>query len=153
MKTVASVASILVILAAAGILAAMTTTLDGAQVYTLLAVIAGGTAVSGGLALGGTTSTNLIPHTVLLIAVLGLAVALAMVKVFDSGEVVGVFGFVLGGGAVGAGSVATSTQEAAAAAPAAAPPASVPRALVTASPPLKLTEQPPVDPLTPPPAA
>jgi len=112
-KKLISMVAVLAVLAAAGVLAALTTTLNGAEVFALLTVIAGGTAVSGGLALGGTTGANLVPHIVLITAVLGLTVALAILKIFDSGEVTGVFGFILGGGAVGAGSSVTSAQDAA----------------------------------------
>jgi len=111
-RSLLQLASVLVVLAAAGILATVTTTLSGTQVYAIITVVAGGTAVAGGLALSATPS-NMLPHLLLIAAVLGLTVALAIEKVFGSTEVLGVFGFILGAGALGAGSNIVATKVAA----------------------------------------
>ena len=94
-RALLQLAAVLVVLAAAGVLATVTTTLSGSEVYGIITVIAGGTAVAGGLALSATPA-NYLPHLLLIAAVLGLTVALAVEKVFGSTEVVGVFGFILG---------------------------------------------------------
>jgi hypothetical protein len=112
-RALLQLAAVLVVLAAAGVLATVTTTLSGSEVYGIITVIAGGTAVAGGLALSATPA-NYLPHLLLIAAVLGLTVALAVEKVFGSTEVVGVFGFILGGGALGAGSNIVATKVAAA---------------------------------------
>jgi hypothetical protein len=112
-KAMLQLLAVLAVLAAAGILAVVTTTLTGTEVYAIITVVAGGTAVAGGLALSATPA-NMLPHLLLIAAVLGLTIALAVEKVFGSTEVVGVFGFILGGGALGAGSNIVATKVAAA---------------------------------------
>lgn len=120
-RSLLQLGAVLVVLAAAGVLAIVTNTITGVQVYAMITVIAGGTAVAGGLALTPEPA-NLIPHLVLIAAVLGLTVALAVEKVFGSTEVIGVFGFILGGGALGAGSTIVASKVAAAAAAHVPPP-------------------------------
>ena len=112
-KSLLQLAAVLAVLSAAGVLATVTTTLTGTQVYAMVTVIAGGTAVAGGLALSATPA-NMLPHLLLIAAVLGLTIALAVQHVFGSTEVTGVFGFILGGGALGAGSNIVATKIAAA---------------------------------------
>jgi hypothetical protein len=132
-KALLQLAAVLAVLAAAGVLATVTTTLSGTEVYGIITVIAGGTAVAGGLALSATPA-NMLPHLLLIAGVLGLTIALAVEKVFTSTDVVGVFGFILGGGALGAGSNIVATKVAAmqhaqqfALPPAVDPPPPVPR--------------------------
>lgn len=100
------VAVVLALLAAAGVLATVSNVLTGVQVYAIVSVIAGGAAVAGGIALSSTS--NLIPHLILILAVIGLTVAMALEHVFGTVEVTGVFGYILGGGAIGA--AITNTQ-------------------------------------------
>lgn len=123
LKSFVQLGALLAVLAAAGILATTTSTLSGPQVFAMIGFIAGGTAVAGGLALTSPT-TSLIPHLVLILAVLALTVALAVKHVFGSTEVDGVFTFILGGGAVGAGSGIITAKVTAATLP--PPPVGVP---------------------------
>lgn len=106
------VGGILATLAAAGVLACTTSTLTGTQVFGLISVLAGSTAVAGGLSLTGPqpSGSGIIPHLIVILAILGLTVALATRNVFGNTEVVGVFGFILGGGAIGAGSQIMNTK-------------------------------------------
>jgi hypothetical protein len=126
-KSLLQLGAVLAVLAAAGVLAVTTTTLDATQAFGIVGVIAGGTAVAGGIALTATPS-NMLPHIVLIAAVLGLMIALAIEGVWGQVEVTGVFTFIIGGGALGAGSSIVTTKVAAAAhnpAPPAAPPVAV----------------------------
>ena len=102
-KTLLLVVAALAVLAAGGALAVLTGTMSGDQLYGLVAVMAGSTAVAGGLAISSTgTGTNIVPHVVLILGVLGLTVAMALEHVFGATEVAGVFSFVVGGGTTGA---------------------------------------------------
>jgi hypothetical protein len=108
-KTFLQLAAVLVVLAAAGVLAVTTATLSGTEVYALVGFIAGGTAVAGGIALTATPA-NVIPHIILILAVLGLTIAMAEKSVFGNAEVTGVFTFIVGGGVLGAGSNIITTK-------------------------------------------
>lgn len=102
-QSVLPLVAVLALLAGAALLTVVSKTLTGGDVYGLVTVLAGGTAVAGGLALSSSTA-NIVPHVVLIVAVVGLTVAMALEHVFGSVEVQGVFEFILGGGSVGAGS-------------------------------------------------
>lgn len=105
-----SVGSVLVVLTAAAVLAVFEPpTMPAAGLYGLVGVIAGGTAVAGGIALT-TPSTSTVPHLILIAAVLGLTVAMAVQHIFGHTEVTGVFAFILGGGSVGAGTNVMNTK-------------------------------------------
>jgi hypothetical protein len=108
-KAFLQLSAVLVVLAAAGVLAVTTATLSGTEVYALVGFIAGGTAVAGGIALTATPA-NVIPHIILILAVLGLTIAMAEKSVFGNAEVTGVFTFIVGGGVLGAGSNIITTK-------------------------------------------
>jgi hypothetical protein len=120
--TVAAVVGVLAVLAGAAVMAVVSDTLTGTQVAGFVAIIAGSTAVAGGLTLAGDGNpSDLIPHLVLVLAVIGLTVALALEHVFTSTEVVLIFGFIIGGGGTGAGVGVTTARLNALAAAAAEP--------------------------------
>ena len=102
MKTLWQVVVILLALAAAGILATVAHILTGTDVFGIVSVLAGATALAGGLALS-VTPTNLYPHLVLIAAVIGLTVAMGLTHIFVRADVVGVFGDIFGAGLLGAG--------------------------------------------------
>jgi hypothetical protein len=116
LKPLAVLSAILAILAGAGLLCTVSSTLTGAQVYGLIAFIAGGTAVAGGLSLPSTTTESwvaLFPHLVLILSVIALTVCLGLNNTFNGTEVMGVFSFIFGGSAIGAGSTIITTKLAA----------------------------------------
>ena len=92
---------ILLALAAVGVLATVAHVLSGSDVMGIVSVFAGGTAIAGGLALGA-SPTNLYPHLILIAAVIGLTVAMALMHVFVKADVMGTFGFIFGAGIGGA---------------------------------------------------
>lgn len=104
-QTLLLTGTVLALLATAAILAVLTTTVTGSEAFGLVAAVSGGTALAGGLAISpATPTTNLIPHTVLILAVLAMTVALTLQHVWTGVEVTGIFGFITGGGIMGAGS-------------------------------------------------
>ena len=71
-----------------------------------LSLVIGATAVAGTIVLAGPTSNaNLIPHVVVLIAILGFVTAMGLLGIFTGTEIVAVLGVMIGGGSVGYGSV------------------------------------------------
>ena len=103
MKSFLQIGVVLLLLAAAGVLATIGHVLTGGEVYSIVSVLAGGTSLAGGLALS-VAPANLYPHLILIAAVIGLTVAMALTHLFGSTAVEGVFGFILGAGVLGAGS-------------------------------------------------
>ena len=104
-QTLIVLTGVLSVLAAAAVLAVFTpSTVSGVQVFGIVTAVASGTAVLGGLALAATVSpSSAVPHFVLILAVIGLTVALALQHVWGGTEVTGIFGMVVGGGLAGAG--------------------------------------------------
>ena len=109
-KGAMQILAVLAILAAAGVLAVLSHTVSGAQVYTLVAAVLGGTAVVGGIALNLNSPSTVFPHLFVVLAIIGLTIAMALEHIFTSGEVSGIFGMIIGGGAIGAGSSAVSAK-------------------------------------------
>jgi hypothetical protein len=104
-KTNATLFVILAVLAAISVLAVIGHTVTGSDAYGVLMLVAGGTAVAGGIILGSTVPNNaLFAHVILILAVIGMLVALSLQHLFTSTQVVGVFSVILGGGSVGVGS-------------------------------------------------
>jgi hypothetical protein len=111
-KSLLLLAAVLGVLAAVSVLSVLTTTLSGSDVFMVVGAVAGGTAVAGGIALTSTPA-NVLPHIILILAVLGLMVALALEHVFGTAEVKGTVAFIVGGGIFGAGSNVTTAKAAA----------------------------------------
>ena len=109
-KSLLLLGAVLGVLAAAAVLSVFSTTLSGSDVFQVVAALGGGTAVAGGIALTSTPA-NVYPHLILIAAVLGLTVALALEHVFGATEVKGTLAFIIGGGIFGAGSNVTTTTK------------------------------------------
>ena len=109
--SISAIAGVLAVLAGASVMAVVSGTLDGTQVAGLVSIIAGSTAVAGGLTLAGDgKASDLVPHLILILAVIGMTVALALEHVYTSTEVTMILGFIIGGGGTGAGVGVTNAK-------------------------------------------
>ena len=108
-RSAAQTGTILVILAGVAILAYLDH-LTSSDAFSVIMLVGGGTAVAGGIALGSTPITGLIPHYILIAAVVAMTVALAIKGVFVPQQTIGVFSLILGAGAFGTGSAAVTTK-------------------------------------------
>lgn len=94
---------VLGLLAAAGVLASRGT-ISPSDAYGFLSLVIGATGVAGTIVLAGPTSnTQLAPHVLILLAVIGYTTALGYLGLFQGTEVIGVFGVIVGGGSLAIG--------------------------------------------------
>src|ERR1700722_17052295 len=101
-RSLLQMSAVLAVLATGGVLAVITTVLSGAILYGIVMAITSATAVAGGIALSSNPS-NLVPHIVMIFAGLGLLVAMSVTQSWGSTKANGIFGSIIGGGALGAG--------------------------------------------------
>lgn len=102
---------VLAVLAAIGVLTVVgSAPVTSNQAYSVVMFITVATATAGGVILGGPTSnSNLAPHLLIILAILGLATALGVESVFTGGQISGIFAGLLGGGAIGVATNAVTT--------------------------------------------
>ncbi len=103
-----SLPKILLVLAILGTTAYLTVdgVLTSVMALGVLSLIVGATAVAGTIVLSGPQpNTDLVPHLVILLAIIGFVTALGAKGYFDGSDIVAIFGVLIGGGSVGLGSV------------------------------------------------
>ena len=120
-KTLPQILLALAILAVAGILGARYT-LTSADSFSMVMAVLGAVGISGGIILGsGTPNVTLVTHLVIFLAALGVVVALGVLGVYSSQQILSVVALAVGGGAWAAGN-------------ASAPPAAAPSITVNVPP-------------------
>ena len=82
--------------------------------YGFLGLVVGATAVAGTIVLSDAnqSNSNLLPHVVIVLAIMGYTVALGSSGYFSGTEIVGIFSVLIGGGSLAMGTT-TSTPTAA----------------------------------------
>ena len=80
--------------------------ITGNDAMGFISLIVGATAVAGTILLSGQTpNVNLIPHLVIMVAIIGFATAMGLLGIFTGTNIVAILGVMIGGGTVGFGSV------------------------------------------------
>jgi hypothetical protein len=102
-QSLPQIVTVLLVLAAVGVLAS-TGHLSADNAIAIISLIIGATGVAAGLVLGNIDKPNLqlIVHTIIALAILGLVVALSVRNILTETQIVGVIGVLLGSGTVAA---------------------------------------------------